>query len=734
MLFPTKKTKYSQILSSALLLLALISYINISEFAAQTNCDDPVAYSLTVEASTPAATSGTTYRFYVNMLNPTDHMSAVFGNNELNLIINTPDGVFNAATNAGWSAAGINPAFLTVFPEMADDTYATIGLDGPASASGISGASDPSIVEDIAQQVTPYFLTDGATGLLSSTTIGASWYVLNDVANGLPDSDMRVLVLQITTSGSISGTINYQVFPLGEGSDAIVRSLNFDGTGTYGAINTCGCTDSTAFNYDETAQYDDGSCIDLELGCIDDEACNYDSDANTDDGSCFYCGDGCGSNDGSEDYTLTVEASTPAATSGTTYRFYVNMLNPTDHMSAVFGNNELNLIINTPDGVFNAATNAGWSAAGINPAFLTVFPEMADDTYATIGLDGPASASGISGASDPSIVEDIAQQVTPYFLTDGATGLLSSTTIGASWYVLNDVANGLPDSDMRVLVLQITTSGSISGTINYQVFPLGEGSDAIVRSLNFDGTGTYGAINTCGCTDSTAFNYDETAQYDDGSCIDLELGCIDDEACNYDSDANTDDGSCVAFDECGICGGSGIPDGDCDCYGNVLDECGTCGGSGIPDGDCDCNGNVLDECDTCGGSGIPEGDCDCAGNQLDILGACGGNCMSDFNSNNICDVDEIFGCTYSTALNFNSSATIDDGSCVYEDCYTDEILGCTYSTALNYNPEATFDDGSCDGAFNSCPSDLSGNGNVGSEDILLFLMDYDLTCEEILGQ
>jgi hypothetical protein len=479
-------------------------------------------------------------------------------------------------------------------------------------------------------------------------------------------------------------------------------------------------------------------------------------------------------------YPLTIEASIPTATEGTTYRFYVNMLYPTDHMSAVFGNNELNLIINTPDGAFNAAANAGWSAAGINPAFLTLFPDMADDTYATIGLTGPASTSGISGATDPSIVEDVNQQITPYFQTNGSTGLLSSTATGASWYVTNPAANGLPDSDMRVLVLQVTTAGSISGTINYQVFPLGEGSDAFVRSLDFDGAGTYGAVNTCGCTDSNAFNYDEAAEYDDGSCIDMELGCVDEDACNYDSEANTDDGSCLVFDECGICGGSGIPDGDCDCFGNVLDECGICGGSGIPDGDCDCFGNVLDECGICGGSGIPDGDCDCFGNvldecgicggsgipdgdcdcggnvfdecgtcggsgitngdcdcdgnQLDILGVCGGDCISDFNGNNICDIDEIFGCTYITSLNYNSSATIDDGSCVYEECYEDEIPGCTYITALNYNLEATIDDGSCNGAFNACPSDLSGNGNVGSEDLLLFLIDFDLSCDEILAQ
>ena len=49
--------------------------------------------------------------------------------------MNTPDGAFNSAFNSSWNASGINPAFLPVFPELADDTYATIGLTGPASTS-----------------------------------------------------------------------------------------------------------------------------------------------------------------------------------------------------------------------------------------------------------------------------------------------------------------------------------------------------------------------------------------------------------------------------------------------------------------------------------------------------------------------------------------------------------------------------------------------------------------------
>ena len=73
------------------------------------------------------------------------------------------------------------------------------------------------------------------------------------------------------------------------------------------------------------------------------------------------------------------------------------------------------------------------------------------------------------------------------------------------------------------------------------------------------------------------------------------------EACNYNSKANVEDGSCEYPDCLGECGGDA-----------VLDECGVCNGPGaiyecgcndIPEGDCDCNGNVLDECGVCDGPG-----------------------------------------------------------------------------------------------------------------------------------
>ena len=53
-----------------------------------------------------------------------------------------------------------------------------------------------------------------------------------------------------------------------------------------------GCLDETAFNYNSTACFDDGSCISVIEGCTDSNAFNYNSNANTDDESCCYLG-GC---------------------------------------------------------------------------------------------------------------------------------------------------------------------------------------------------------------------------------------------------------------------------------------------------------------------------------------------------------------------------------------------------------------------------------------------------------
>ena len=48
----------------------------------------------------------------------------------------------------------------------------------------------------------------------------------------------------------------------------------------------------------------------------------------------------------------------------------------------------------------------------------------------------------------------------------------------------------------------------------------------------------------------------------------------------------------------------------------------------------------------------------------------------------------VYGCTDSVSTNYDSTATINDGSCIY-------VFGCIDPTATNYNPWANVDDGTC---------------------------------------
>ena len=210
-------------------------------------------------------------------------------------------------------------------------------------------------------------------------------------------------------------------------------------------------------------------------------------------------------------------------------------------------------------------------------------------------------------------------------------------------------------------------------------------------SFDLDGDGICDSDEVLGCATSTACNYNELATDDDGSCVypienydcngnctfdennngvcdsDEISGCMDSAACNYNPLATEEDGSCSTIDECGICGGGGIP----------------------------------------------EGDCDCNGNQLDALGICGGICLEDLNLDGVCDVDVVWGCGDDTAINFNPLATDDDGNCNYDTfgpetfTYTPTpISGTLYGTinvdgvmATGLDWIAAFDeDGNCAGA------------------------------------
>ena len=112
-------------------------------------------YALTVESSPAAGDGGTVYRFYVNAEDPTDKISAVYGTDVENIVINTPSGIFNSPFNAGWNAAG-----STRLPDPSP-TWRTTAM--PPLGFGTrfprrAGSADPALVEDLHRtHRCPYF-------------------------------------------------------------------------------------------------------------------------------------------------------------------------------------------------------------------------------------------------------------------------------------------------------------------------------------------------------------------------------------------------------------------------------------------------------------------------------------------------------------------------------------------------------------------------------------------------
>ena len=517
-----------------------------------------------------------------------------------------------------------------------------------------------------------------------------------------------------------------------------------DGDGVCDEFEVGGCDDASACNYDAGATENDGSCTyaadgyDCDGNCLSDtdgdgtcdefevggctasNACNFDSDATEDDGSCDFCS--C-STAGMvmTDYTLSLEVyATDIVPGQTTYRFYQNMANTDDFMSSVYGNNEVPFSLSTTTGFYNSQFGST-VASGVNPAFLAFFPDLAADSWVTVGIESQNVGSEVA----ISVVESSDQPwVGAFAFGEAISGqdIVMNDNTGGAWYVLNGTPNGLPDADGRVLFMQLTTAGEISGVINTQVFGSGNGAIDIRNTYTVSGVGTYSpdggdATNACGCTDPLAFNFDETAEYDDDSCIAVATGCIDDTACNFTEAANTDDGSCTYAADGYDCDGNCLSDTDGD---GICDEFEVAGctdatacnyDNTATDEDASCL--YIDECGVCGGDGIAEGACNCDGEVPADGYDCDGNCLSDTDGDGVCDEFEVGGCDDASACNYDAGATDNDGSCTYAadgydcdgNCLSDtdgdgvcdefEVGGCTDPAAANYDPFATDDDASC---------------------------------------
>ena len=492
-----------------------------------------------------------------------------------------------------------------------------------------------------------------------------------------------------------------------------------------GAIYDCGCSDIPDGDCDcNGGQIDalgvcggdcpsdanqNGVCDDVEgSGCADPEACNFDPFADPNTGGQpvnEYClvTEVVNSNIGEVVGALGVTDLTGFSMT----RVYIQTLDATDFVTSVSGNSVTPLNVSTTTSFYQNALGAV-TPENINPLLLPVYPDLAYDSWVTIGVDGPADAS--LGESAVSVVNSPNQNWALGFDPGGGLpggNIVMDDAVGGVWYVLNGDANGFPDADGLVLLGQFTTDGDLSGMLNVQVFPQGDNENFLLLSLPFgNGEGCAGGGGGDNCL------YDDALGECGGDC-----------AADADNDGICDDvDDCVGdYDACGICNGPGaiydcgcdpIPAGNCDCNGNQEDALGVCGGDctadadedGICDDVDDCVG-AVDECGVCNGPGatdecgcdpIPDGDCDCNGNQLDAAGVCGGDCTADTDGDGICDdVDDCVGdvdacgiCNGPGAIYECGCADIPDGDC---DC--------------DGNQEDAL--GVCGG---DCPADLDGNG------------------------
>ena len=203
----------------------------------------------------------TTYRIYAECTSPGDMVLSVSGSDIAPLALNVPDGIWNSQEPSNASGSANNCNLYGVIPSLQYDSYVTIGR-----SCNTDPGSDVLIAQDPAAPWAGRFDTQpyGDGNLLLNTTIGGAWSAAPLNLQGIPNpnvvagDDLRVLIAQITTSGSVCGSFNVQARLQGQTNGAtLYAGLSF---GTDGC-GTPGCSDPTALNYDEMAGFNDGTCL-----------------------------------------------------------------------------------------------------------------------------------------------------------------------------------------------------------------------------------------------------------------------------------------------------------------------------------------------------------------------------------------------------------------------------------------------------------------------------------------
>ncbi len=238
------------------------------------------------------------------------------------------------------------------------------------------------------------------------------------------------------------------------------------------ACIVAGCNDMMSCNYDESVNVNDGSCDYVTCaGCTDALSCNLTPDATLDDGSCNYDCIGC------MDSTAT-------------------------NFDALFT---------------IACEDCCAYCEGAFAGTLTVGGGSWDSEIGyTLSLGGEVVSEGAAGSAT-------------LCLEAGCYTFGMTDAYGDGWNGGTYSFDGYDGVNV------------FAGDINTAA--VGDGGSVGTDYLDFNG----GAC-TFGCTDAGACNYDSTTSFDDGSCDYSCVGCMDSSAANFDPNATIDSGNCVYCD------------------------------------------------------------------------------------------------------------------------------------------------------------------------------------------
>ncbi len=655
-----------------------------------------------------------TYRLYVDML-PGYKLSTVYGTANHELKITTSTGWFNnndrgdetgSAINDirldentvaldSWIAIGAaSDAHLGVLKSEDNDGSIVGGTNNDGGSERVQGGlltnETPemglalttadgllncdcnvpveTIVGDLSGQISTLFGDQNAVGDLS--TFNSAWSYLGGIEG--PTSSNRVLIGQFTTTGFFYYELNIQLIGP-EDAELYVANNPVGDEFTHPSLSRVitdgACTDSSACNYDANADIDDGSCVfvtdavceecqngqvvlkDTDGDGIPD--CHFDVEGCTDNAACNYNPD-ANVNDGSCVYVTNPECE-------------------------VCANGEVVPIDTNNDGVPDC-----------NPDIFG----CTNSSACNFNSDATENDGSCVFIQDPFCEECQNGQVVP--IDANGDGIPDCTRDGCTD---ENACNYDPDASFD------DGSCSVPGVCEEC-----DRGVAVLIDENNDGICDNDQL---GCTNSAGCNFDNTAIFDDGSCLipgnceiclddqiiedpDCEGGCPYPEACNYNPDAVFDDGTCIIPDECEECDqGQTVlidanNDGICD-----LDQLGC-----TNEDACNFSEDAVFDDESCVLPNVCE---ECFHGEPVFI---------DENNDGICDHDQ-HGCTDADACNFDSNAAFDDGTCqvpdVCEGCLNGAVVivdingngiadcdeGCNVPEACNYNPEVIHDDGSC---------------------------------------